>query len=263
MTRRHRIDAFLLVLAFSLWSSACRKTVLKGQIAVGGSDVRNIAVRVVPERDIKAYLDNKVHQALVALDERQTGFERASRAADSAIRDYQMAFDNAHGGSQTRDGVIVTPTDNGAGASLLYDPKQHTEAEAKTIGRATLGDANRQRAAAAERFGAEKPLLDQALTAGRQTKEGARSWWIAWETDMLADLPEVGTVLYTDEKGRFTKREPRGGKVAVFASGDFNIGGTIQHRGWGLWVTLDAAEKELILNTNNFLLGQPRDSVLR
>jgi hypothetical protein len=196
-----------------------RKTVLKGQIAVGGSDVRKIAVRVVPEKDIKAYLDNKVPQALVAPDKRQTGFERASRAADSAIRDYQTAFDNARGRSQTRDGVIVTPTDNGTGAFLLYDPKQHTEADAKAIGLATLGDANRQRAAAAERFGAEKPLLDQALAAGHQTKEGARLWWIAWETEMLADLPEVGTVLFTNEKGRFTKREPRGGKVAVFASG--------------------------------------------
>src|SRR5258708_31356798 len=135
MTRRHRIDAFLLVLAFSLWSSGCRKTVLKGQIAVGGSDVRNIAVRVIPEKDIKAYLDNKVHQALVALDERQTAFARASRAADATIRDYQTAFDNARGGSQTRDGVIVTPTDNGTGAVLLYDPHQHTEAVAKAIGR--------------------------------------------------------------------------------------------------------------------------------
>jgi hypothetical protein len=80
---------------------------------------------------------------------------------------------------------------------------------------------------------------------------------------MLADLPEKGTVVYTDDKGRFTVKVPRGGKVAVFAFGDFGIGNTILHRAWGLWVKVDAAEQSVTLDENNMLLAEPSASVLK
>jgi hypothetical protein len=79
---------------------------------------------------------------------------------------------------------------------------------------------------------------------------------------MLADMPEMGIVVYTDEKGRFTA-QVRPGRFAVFASGDFKIGGEQQHRAWGLWVKLTGADKTVILDANNLLLEQPSESVLR
>ena len=262
--RRCRVGTLVIVAALAMGASACRKTTVKGQIDVPGNDVRNIAVRVIPEKEIKPYLDNKVVQALVALDERRTAFERSGREADAATRDYQIASSGVGAVTSTQGGVTITADkDSSGGHWYSYDAKQHTQAEAEAQARANLEEASRQRASNAAQFAADKPRLADSMAAGRLSHEDARARLLAWETDMLADLPEKGTVVYTDEKGRFTAKVPRGDKVAVFAMGDFKIGGTLQHRAWGLWVKADTAEKPLRLGTNDLLLEQPRDSVLK
>jgi hypothetical protein len=101
------------------------------------------------------------------------------------------------------------------------------------------------------------------LASGRTLTENARLRLLAWETDMLADLPETGTVVTTDDDGRFDVSLPRQGRAAVFASGDFRIEGMVQRRAWGLWVRLDARTRTLTLDTNHMLLAEPDESVLR
>src|SRR5205814_9790382 len=97
----------------------------------------------------------------------------------------------------------------------------------------------------------EKAGLEGAQREARNTKEGARQWFLAWETDMLADLPQKGEVVYTDAQGRFSYKLPRGQKVAVIAMGDFGSGWSARKHAWGLWVKLDASEKPLELDVNN------------
>jgi hypothetical protein len=266
MPRRPFARAGMVVLAavLALSSAACTKTTIKGRIDVPGHEGPAIAVRVIPEKEIADYLAKKVPEALAALDERRTTYERISRSADAAVREYQGAFNAGRAGSGERDGVrVVADADGSGGATYTYDTTKHTAAEAESIARGALLDVEKQGTASASRFAAEKSQLDADLAAGRDARDSASNWTIAWEKDMLADLPQKGTVVYADDKGAFTLKVPRGGKVAVFASGDFKTGNRTFHRGWGLWVKTDAAEKTVTLDGNNMLLSEPIDSVLR
>ena len=101
------------------------------------------------------------------------------------------------------------------------------------------------------------------MTGARTRYEDAHARLLAWETEMLADLPKKGSVVYTNGKGHFTTTVPRGDRVAVFASGEVTIDGLPQRRAWGLWVNADAVEKPVTLDAKNLRLEQPRDSVLR
>jgi hypothetical protein len=263
MNPTRRIEILIVAAALAASSAAC-KARLKGEIAVPGNDVRAIAVRIVPEKEIAAYLDAKVPKALAELDDRRRAFESSGRAADAAVRDYQLAHSGINAVTSNQNGVSITADQDVAqgGQTYRYDPTKHTAAEAERLARANLEEADRQRTANATEFRADKTRLAEAISSGRASQEDARAWLRSWETDMLADMPEKGIVVYTDEKGRFTAQVVPG-KFAVFASGDFKIGGEPQHRAWGLWVKLTGADKTLILNPNNMLLDQPSDSVLR
>jgi hypothetical protein len=264
MERGHRAGTLLLLGALAVMPSGCRRTTLKGQIDLPDSEVRDIAVRVIPENEVKPYLDGKATAARVALDQRTTAVESADREVDKAIRDRQLS----PGGKA----VITTP----AGASIAgdtdlvsrgpvfyYDPTKHTKAEAQTMARARDDAVNRQRAAEAGRFAPENQRLADALSAARARSEEAHARLLVWETEMLADLPKKGSVVYTNGKGQFSATVPRGDRVAVFASGEIKVGGLLQRRAWGLWVDADALEKPLKLDATNLLLEQPPDSVLK
>jgi hypothetical protein len=264
MERGHRVGTLLMLGALAVVTSGCRRTTLKGQIDLPDSEVRDIAVRVIPEKEVKPYLDGKATAARVALDQRTTAVESADREVDAAIRARQLS----------PGGKAVTSTPAGASISgntdlvsrgpvFHYDPTKHTKAEAETLARARDDAVNRQRAAQAAQFAPENQRLADALTGARTRSEKAHARLLIWETEMLADLPEKGSVVYTDGKGRFAAKVPRGDRVAVFASGEVKIGGLLQRRAWGLWVNADDVEKPLTLDARNLLLEQPRDSVLK
>jgi hypothetical protein len=264
VARHGRVWAVGLVATLAAMSAACGKTTLQGQLDVPGGDPRLVAVRIVPEKEIADYLAKKVPEALTALDERRTEFERSGREADAATRDYQLASSGANSIATTRDGVqVVGDKDHPGEGTYTYDTRQHTQAEAEALARAGLADATRQREANALRFSQERAGLDQTRGASAGGHEAARARLLAWETDMLADLPAKGTVVYPDEHGTFTAKVPRGGKVAVFVVGDVKIEGMLQHRGWGVWVKTDAAEAKVRLDANNLLLSEPSESVLK
>ena len=260
-----RAGMAILAAALAVSSSACSKTTLNGRVNVPGNEGGAIAVRVIPEKEIADYLAKKVPEALAALDERRTAFERLAKEQDTAIRDYQMASGASTSTSVTRDGVRVTSGKDAVAGDrqYTYDPAQHTQAEAEHLAREGLAEAEQQRAANTARFGAEKSTLADAMASGRTTKEAAGEWVTAWETDMLADVPQKGTVVYTDAKGAFNMKVPRGGKVALFASGDFRTGNRTFRRGWAVWVKADAGEKTVTLDENNMLLAEPSESVLK
>ena len=262
--RLARMDKRILaVAAAALVSSACSKTTIKGTVEVPGNDVRNIAVRIVPKEEIAAYLDKKIPEALIALDRRQTAYKQASREDDWARRDAQEAHARARASGVEKEGVRVTSLDAPGTGLYTFDPNKHTAREAEAIARGNLADAERKRAENSARLAAEKPALEKALAEGRAGQAQTAAWVRAWETDMLADLPEKGTVVYTDEKGAFTATVPRGSTVAVIAQGEFREGTPPpERRAWGLWLKADAAEKPIALTRGNMLLAGPRDSVL-
>jgi len=245
-------------------ASGCRQATLKGKIDLPDGEVRDIAVRVIPEKDVKPYLDGKAAAARVALNERTTAVASADREVDAAIRDRQLSpggkavVSTPAGASISGDSDLVS-----RGPVFHYDPTKHTKAEAEALARARDKAVNRQRAAEAGRFAPENQRLADALTGARSRSEAAHARLLTWETEMLADLPKKGSVVYTDGKGRFAAKVPRGDRVAVFASGEVKIGGLLQRRAWGLWVDADDVEKPLTLDAKNLLLEQPPNSVLK
>jgi len=264
MARGHPAGTLVMVAALAIVASGCRQATLKGKIDLPDGEVRDIAVRVIPEKDVKPYLDGKATAARVALNERTTAVASADREVDAAIRDRQLS----------PGGKAVTSTPAGAsisgdsdlvsrGPAFHYDPTKYTKAEAETLARARDVAVNRERAAKASQFAPENQRLADALTGARARSEAAHARLLTWETEMLADLPNKGSVVYTDGKGRFTTKVPRGDRVAVFASGEVKIGGLPQRRAWGLWVDAGDLEKPLMLDARNLLLEQPRDSVLK
>ena len=264
MERGHRVGTLVMVGALAVVASGCRQATLKGQIDLPDSEVRDIAVRVIPENEVKPYLDGKATAARVALDERTTAVERARREVDAAIRDQELS-PGAKAATSSPAGVSPSgETDRASrGPAYYYDPTKHTKAEAETLARARDDKASRQRAAKAGQFAADNQRLADAIAGARTRYEEAHAQLLAWETEMLADLPKKGSVVHTDGQGRFTATVPRGDRVAVFASGEVKIGGLPQRRAWGLWVDADAVEKPLTLDAKNLLLEQPRDSVLK
>ena len=264
MERGHRVGTLLMLGALAVVASGCRRTTLKGQIDLPDSEVRDIAVRVIPEKEVKPYLDGKATAARIALDQRTAAVENADREVDAAIRDRQLSAGGKAVTSTPAGASIAGDTDPmSRGPVFHYDPTKYTRAEAETLARARDDAVNRQRAAEAGRFAPENQRLADALTEARARSEEAHARLLAWETEMLADLPKKGSVVYTDGKGRFAAQVPRGDRVAVFASGEVKIGGLLQRRAWGLWVDAGALEKPLTLDAGNLLLEQPRDSVLK
>src|SRR6476646_1160732 len=152
MARGHPVGSLVMFAALAIVASGCRQATLKGQIDLP-DEVRDIAVRVIPEKEVKPYLDGKATAARVALDQRTTAVERADREVDAAIRDRQLS----------PGGQAVTSTPAGASISgntdlvtrgpvFHYDPTKHTKAEAETLARARDEAVNRRRAAEAGRF---------------------------------------------------------------------------------------------------------------
>ena len=264
MERGHRVGTLVMAGALAVVASGCRQATLKGQIDLPDSEVRDIAVRVIPEKEVKPYLDGKATAARAALDQRTAAVEGARREVDAAIRDRQLS-PGAKAATTSPAGVAAAgDTDRPSrGPAFYYDPTKHTKAEAETLARARDDKVNRQRAAKAGQFAADNKRLADAIAGARTRYEEAHAQLLAWETEMLADLPKKGSVVHTDGQGRFTAKVPRGDRVAVFASGEVKIGGLPQRRAWGLWVDADAVEKPLTLDAKNLLLEQPRDSVLK
>lgn len=259
-----RLVSILSVLTLGAGLAAC-STRIEGRIDVPGNATGGIAVRVIPASELVSYLAQRVPEALTTLDERRTAYERSQRAADLVVRDYQRAIGGAKAVSVTKDGVRVTNQegDRPLEGIYTYDPKAKSYQEAQALARAGVAEASAQRAANAARFAEEKASLDQDLASGRALLANARLRLLAWEKDMLADLPQKGTVVNTDANGRFSVSLPRKGRAAVFASGDFTIEGEPQHRVWALWVRLDEATRALTLDASNMLLSEPAESVLR
>lgn len=264
MARGHPAGTLLMIAALAVVASGCRQATLKGQIDLPDGAVRDIAVRVIPESEVKPYLDSKATAARAALDQRTTAVERADREVDAAIRDRQLSPGGKAVFSTPAGASIAGDTDRASrGPVFHYDPTKHTKAEAETLARARDDAVSRQRAAKAGQFASDNQRLADALTGARARSDEAHARLLTWETEMLADLPKKGKVVYTDGRGRFTAKVPRGDRVAVFASGEVKIGGLLQRRAWGLWVDADALEKPLTLDARNVLLEQPRDSVLK
>lgn len=264
MARGRRVGTLVMVAALAVVASGCRQATLKGQIDLPDGEVRDIAVRVIPEKDVKPYLDSKGTAARVALEQRTTAVERARHDLDAAIREYELS-PGAKALTSNPAGVSISGnTDQvSRGPTFYYDPTKHTKAEAETLARARDEEVNRKRAAKAGQFAADNQRLSGAVAGARTRYEEARARLLAWETEMLADLPKKGSVVHTNGQGRFTAAVPRGDRVAVFASGEVTIDGLPQNRAWGLWVDADAVEKPLALDAKNLLLEQPRDSVLK
>jgi hypothetical protein len=255
-----------MVAALAVGVTQFRRATLKGQIELPDGEVRDIAVRVIPEKDVKPYLDGKATAARVALEERTTAVERARREVDGAIRAHQLSPGGKAAAASSGGGVANSGnTDPVArGPAFSYDPKKYTKAEALALARARDDEASRKRSAkAAGQFDADNQRLIDAIASARTRYDEAHTRLLAWETETLADLPKKGSVVYTNGKGNFTATVPRGDRVAVFASGKVTIDGVSQPRAWGLWVNADAAEKPLTLDVKNLLLEQPRDSVLK
>ena len=263
MARGHPVGTLLMVAALAVVASGCRQATLKGQIDLPDSEVRDIAVRVIPEKEVKPYLDGKAAAARVALDERTTAVERARLEMDGVIRAGQLS-PGAKAAASSGAGVSISGNaEVSRGPAFYYDPKKHTKAEAEAMAQARDDAANRQRAAKAGQFAADNQRMADAIAGARSRYEEAHARLLAWETEMLADLPKKGSVVYTNGKGHFTTTVPRGDRVAVFASGEVTIDGLPQRRAWGLWVNADAVEKPVTLDAKNLLLEQPRDSVLK
>jgi hypothetical protein len=265
MARGRLIGALVVVAALAVGVSQFRRATLKGQIVLPDGEVRDIAVRVIPEKDVKPYLDGKATAARVALGERTTAVELARREVDGAVRAHQLS---PGGKAAASSGAGVASAGNtdpvSRGPAFSYDPAKYTKAEALALARARDDEVSRKRSAkAAGQFDAGNQRLVDAIAAARTRYEEANARLLAWETETLADLPKKGSVVYTNGKGDFTATVPRGDRVAVFASGKVTIDGRSQPRAWGLWVDADAAEKPLTLDTKNLLLEQPRDSVLK
>jgi len=264
MERGHRVGTLVMAGALAVVASGCRQATLKGRIDLPDSEVRDIAVRVIRENEVKPYLEGKASAARAALAQRTAAVERARLEVDAAIRAQQLS-PGAKAVTTSPGGVAATrDTDRPSrGPAFYYDPTKHTKAEAEALARKRDEAANRQRAAKAGQFAADNQRLADALAGARTRYEEAQAQRLAWETEMLADLPSKGTLVHTDGQGRFTAKVPRGDRVAVFASGEVKIGGLPQRRAWGLWVDADAVEKPVTLDARNLLLEQPRDSVLK
>jgi hypothetical protein len=265
MARGRLVGSLVMVAALAVVASGCRRATLKGQIDLPDGEVRDIAVRVIPEKDVKPYLDGKAAAARVALDERTTAVELARREVDAAIRAHQLS-PGANAAAASGAGVSTSGNTDPVshGPAFYYDPTKYTKAGALTLARARDDEASRKRSAkAAGQFDADNQRLLDAIAGARTRYEEAQARLVAWETETLADLPKKGSVVYTNGKGNFTATVPRGDRVAVFASGKVTIDGRSQPRAWGLWVDADAVEKPLTLDTRNLLLEQPRDSVLK
>ena len=265
MARGRRGGTLVMVAALAVVTSGCRQTTLKGQIDLPDGEVRDIAVRVIPEKDVKPYLDGKATAARVALDERTAAVELARREVDGAVRAQQLS-PGAKAAASSGVGVSNSGSTNAVsrGPAFSYDPKKYTKAEALALAQARDDEVNRKRSAkAAGQFDAGNQRLVDAIAGARTRYDEAHARLLAWETEMLVDLPKKGSVVYTNGKGRFTATVPRGDRVAVFASGDVTIDGLSRRRAWGLWVDADAVEKPLTLDVKNLLLEHPRDSVLK
>src|SRR5688572_31949300 len=91
MERGHRVGTLLMFGVLAMVASGCRQATLKGRIDLPDSEVWDIAVRVIPETEVKPYLDSKATAARVALDQRTKAVERARRELDAAIRDRQAS----------------------------------------------------------------------------------------------------------------------------------------------------------------------------
>jgi len=265
MARGRLVGTLVMVAALAVAASQCRRATLKGQIELPDGEVRDIAVRVIPEKDVKPYLDGKATAARVALDERTKAVELARREVDGAVRAHQLSPGGKAAASNPAGVAIPGNTDPvSRGPAFYYDPTKYTKAEALTLARARDDEASRKRSAkAAGQFDADNQRLVDAIAGARTRYEEAHARLLAWETETLADLPKKGSVVYTNGRGNFTARVPRGDRVAVFASGKVTIDGRSQPRVWGLWVNADAVEKPLTLDVKNLLLEQPRDSVLK
>jgi hypothetical protein len=264
MTRGRLVGALVMVAALAVGVSQFRRATLKGQIVLPDGEVRDIAVRVIPEKDVKPYLDGKAAAARVALDERTAAVELARRDVDGAVRAQQLSPGAA--AASTPAGVVMPGNADrvSRGPAFSYDPKKYTKAEALTLARARDDEAARKHSAkAAGQFDADNQRLVDAIAAARTRYEEAHARLLAWETDTLADLPKKGSVVHTNGTGHFRATVPRGDRVAVFASGKVTIDGLSRSRAWGLWVNADAVEKPLTLDVKNLLLEQPRDSVLK
>jgi hypothetical protein len=264
MPRGHGVGTLVIAGVLAVVASGCRRATLKGQIDLPDGEVRDIAVRVIPEKEIKPYLDGKGTAARVALEQRTVAVERTRRELDAAIREYELS-PGAKALTSNPAGVSISGNTDlvSRGPAFYYDPTKHTKAEAETLARARDDEANRKRAAKAGQFAAENQRLSGAIASARIRYEEARARLLAWETEMLADLPKKGSVVHTNGQGRFRATVPRGDRVAVFASGEVTIDGLPQNRAWGLWVNADAVEKPVALDAKNLLLEQPRDSVLK
>lgn len=253
---------WMVVLTVSL--PAC-KGKLKGEIAVNVGAVESLSVRVVPEAKIASYLAQKKPQALAALADLNQQFEGASRRLDGAIRDYQGEFGRAAAGTATRDGVTIVADSSSerlGSYNYTYDPSQHDEAQAKALAAQALEEARQAHAAGAAQFTADKPALDESLSALRARKQLASDGVMAWETEVFSDLPAMGETALT-AKNTFYAWVPRRGRVALIADCVFTLNGRLWHRSWAVWASLDgSAEKTIRLDENNMLLAEPRESLL-
>jgi hypothetical protein len=265
LTRATRRAAFGTAVLALLAISAC-KGKLKGEIAVPGSELSELNVRVIPEAEIADYLTHKKPQALAALGELNRQAEEASGRLDRLIRQYQDEHGRATAGSATHDGVTVV-ADSSSEQSGWYgytdDSGQHDEAQAKALAREALQEARDAYASGVAQFAEDKPSLDNSLGALRAQKELASDTLMAWEPEVFSDLPLMGEGPLTDKNGAFEVRIPRRGRVAVVAASVFKLNGRVWHRTWAVWSSLDGeAEKTLRLDENNMLLAEPRDSLL-
>lgn len=257
----------LAMVALAAAAGCSRQGALSGTVAVPGADVSAIAVRIVPEKDVAAWLAARRPQAQARLEELQAAYQEASRTEDQAVRTYQDEFGRGQSAAVTRDGVTITADADSAqsGEHLYhYDPQQHSSSEARGLAAGAVDEARQKYEEGRARFEGDKASLDQGLGAARGGKQAMAERVLAWETESLADLPSGGVTAYTDAQGRFKAELPGRGRFALVADGTFKLNGTTQHRGWGLWIDLKGAPTASVtLDPNNLLLETPRDSLLR
>src|SRR4029078_10461474 len=105
MARGRVVGTLVMFAALAVAASQCRRATLKGQIELPDGEVRDIAVRVIPEKDVKPYLDGKATAARVALDERTKAVELARREVDGAVRAHQLSPGGEAGGPEPAAGA--------------------------------------------------------------------------------------------------------------------------------------------------------------
>jgi hypothetical protein len=209
---------------------------LEGTLLLGGNPVYNAQVLIIPEQELPDLSAKRAAYASLNAERQEIARLMAGKAFDRKERVALASKDDV----QVFEGAATDTTEY---FTYTWDMSKHSLTEAQKIAFDLLVGLGRLTANGLSTLTA-LPKVEGKIDY-RPQAAAAREHLLAWQEHALDNL-SAKAVVFTDERGHFTAKVPRKGRVAIVIRGTAKVDGTLREHTWAQWFMMGGERKKSI-----------------